>query len=91
MNNFIQKSNEINSILNQWYFKHYSKKLSNSPKRFFDTSAVFEDMAIRLGNCMFERLVMEFSMEERVLTFEELEVSEELFNSFYTSVINYKF
>lgn len=85
MNNFIQQSNEIHSILNQWYSKHYSK----NPK--FQNSDVFGAMADRLGNPYFERLVSEFSMEERVLTFEELEVTEELFNSFYTTLLNYKF
>jgi hypothetical protein len=86
MNNFIQQSNQIHSILNQWYSKHYSKK------RNFDAIDVYEDMASRLGNPYFESLVMGFSSEDRTSTFEELPtMSKELFNSFYTTLINYKF
>jgi hypothetical protein len=91
MVNFNQKSEQINLILNKWYGKHYSHKLSHSPKYFFSTEMIWEDMAVRLGNTNFEKLVYEFSMEDRVSSISELEVSEELFNNFYQSVINYKF
>ena len=92
MVNFNLKSEQINSLLGKWYTKHYSNKLSLSPKRgIFTSEMMLEDMAIRLGNPQFEPLVYEFSMEERKKSISEYEFGEELFNEFYTSVINYKF
>jgi hypothetical protein len=84
MNNFIQQSNQIHSVLNQWYDKYYHN-------RWFNSTAIYEDMAIRLGNPMFENLVHQFSFEERDFTISELKVSEQFFNQFYQSIINFKF
>lgn len=92
MNTFIQKSEEINSILSRWYTKHYANKLSFSSKRgIFTSEMMWEDMAIRLGNPEFEPLVYEFSFEERKQSISECGFGQQIFDEFYNAVINYKF
>ena len=100
MVNFNQKSEQMYSIMEKLFKKHYYNERSSRRVNFQldNYFLIYEHIAIRLGNPNYEVLVHIYSnssVQNRVSSIKELEVehliSEELFNNFYQSVINYKF
>ena len=83
----MENQKEVYNIINKWFMKEYSRKLSHSTKNGVYTElSAFEDMAMKLGNPLYETYIRIFSCDDYEDNF-----NEEIKNNRISTDVYFKF